>query len=93
MLILIELGILAFFPPKFGFGSMPLREIMSIRDSSRIFVTHLRSLVENVTHFLNHCPFPKISLNLQCQEILGFSGQLIHVLHMGCDYVSHCFGH
>ena len=58
----------------------------------RTFVTHLRSLVENMTHFLNHCPFPKISLKLQCQEILGFSRQLIRVLHMGCDHVSHCFG-
>ena len=43
----------------------------------RTFVMHLRSLVENMTHFLNHSPFPKISLKLQCQEILGFSRQLI----------------
>lgn len=23
---------------------------------------------ENVAHFLNHCPFPKVSFNIQCQE-------------------------
>lgn len=59
-----------FFLPRFGFGSVPMREIMTIRDGSRTFVTHLRALVENVTHFLNRCPYPKISLKLRCQEIL-----------------------
>lgn len=57
---------------------MCLREIMTIRGGSRTFVIHLRSLVENVTHFLNHYPFPKTFLKLQCQEMLVFSRQLIH---------------
>lgn len=63
LLILIELGIVGFFFSflfKFGFGNMPLREMTTIRDGSRTSVTHLRALVENVTHFLNQCPFPKI---------------------------------
>lgn len=80
-----------FLSSKFGFGHMPLREITTIRGGSRTFVTHLRALVENVTHFLNHCPFPKIFLKLQCQEVLGFFKQLIcSVLDMGCGHVSHC---
>lgn len=57
-----RIGGWGFFLPKFGFGSTPMKEIMTIRDGSRTFVTHLRALVEKVTHFPNHCLYPKISL-------------------------------
>lgn len=93
---LYRIGCLVFFfLPKFGLGIVPMREIMTIRDGSRTFVTHLRALVEKVTHFPNHCPYPEISLKLLCQEILGFSRQLIrfHVLYVGRDHISHCFGY
>lgn len=45
LILLIFIELVFFFFPKFGLGSVPLREMTTVRDGSRPFVTHLRALV------------------------------------------------